>query len=102
MNLFESIKDHLKTYCPKCKYEIFKNAHVCPWCGYDLNSSEHQIFKNKERSYIRNWGYFCLAIFIISLINGENFAIDFILCFLLFGLGVYLITKFSKFRNFFH
>ena len=102
MDFLDTIKDQLKTYCPKCKTEIYRHAHVCMRCGYDLKSPAHRKLVEKENKLIRYWLYFCIFIFVVSIFSSSNVGVALILCFLLFGAGVLIIHKISKYINFFH
>jgi len=102
MSFLDSIKDQLKTYCPQCKTEIFRHAHVCPRCGYDLNSPAYKKRKETELKFIRYWFLLCIFIFAISIFQSSNAGVVFVLCFLLFGAGVFVIGKISKYTDFFH
>lgn len=102
MSFLDSIKDQFKTYCPQCKTEIFRHAHICPRCGYDLNSPTYKKRKHTELKFIRYWLYFCIFIFLISLFSNPNTGVVFILCLLLFVGGVFVIGKVSKYTDFFH
>ena len=96
MSFLDSIKDQLKTYCPQCKTEIFRHAHVCSRCGYDLNSPAYKKRKDTEVMFIRYWFFFCVFVFLISAISNSNIGVALILCFLLFGGCVFIIGKISK------
>lgn len=102
MNFINTVKDQLKTYCPKCKTEIFRHAHVCPKCGYDLNSPAYRKRKSIELKFIRYWFLFCTLIFLISVLSNSNAGVVFFLCLLFFGCGVFVIGKISKYTDFFH
>jgi len=102
MSFFDSVKAQLKTYCPKCKTEIFRHAYVCPKCGYDLNSPAYKKRKDTEIKYIRYWLYVCIFILVVSLFSDSNPGVAIVLCILLFGAGVFCIGKISKISDFFH
>jgi hypothetical protein len=102
MGLHDSIKNLLKTYCPKCKTNIYRMAHICPLCGYDFNSLAYKKRKDTELKYIRYWLFICIFIFLSLLFKNSETVLAFTLCIFLFGGGLILILKISKYSNLFH
>jgi len=66
-----------------------------------LKSTAHQKLVEKENKIVRYWLYFCIFIFMVSILSSAEIGVALVLCFLLFGGGVLAIHKISKYKNFF-
>lgn len=102
MGIFNVIQKNLRTYCPKCKEEIYKHAHLCPRCHYDFNSPAHLKYVETINNLIRIWLFICFFIFMGLLLSGSGLGGALIFSLLLFSGGFWIIHRLSKYRNFFH